>query len=88
MILMLLAGISPLSEGPPFDLAQLFPDIRALEPASFLWLGLLAVIATPLSRVTGAAIGFFRRGEPLMAAIAVGILGVIAISVLAAIASA
>ena len=73
--------------GPPFDLAQLVPDLRALEPAGFLWLGLLAVIATPLSRVVGAAIGFARRGEPLMAVIAVAILTVIAISVLAAVAS-
>jgi uncharacterized membrane protein len=87
VILMLQAGISPLAGGPPFDLAQLVPDLRALEPAGFLWLGLLAVIATPLSRVVGAAIGFARRGEPLMAVISVAILTVIAISVLAAQAS-
>ena len=84
VVLMLLAGISPLAVGPPFDLAQLVPDLRALEPAGFLWLGLLAVIATPLSRVLGAAIGFVKRGEPLMAAISVAILVVIGISILAA----
>jgi len=88
VILMLLAGISPLADGPPFDPSQLMPDLRALDPAGFLWLGLLVVIATPLSRVVGAAIGFARRGEPLMAVISVAILGVIGVSILAAIASA
>ena len=87
VILMLLAGISPMAGGPPFDPTNLIPDILALEPAGFLWLGLLAAIATPLSRVIGAAIGFVRRGEPLMAAISVAILVVIAISVLAALAT-
>ena len=86
VVLLLRAGISPLAGGPPFDPSELIPDIRALEPAGFLWLGLLAVIATPLSRVVGAAIGFFRRGEPLMAAISVAILAVIGISILAALA--
>ena len=84
VVLMLLAGISPLAVGPPFDPSQIIPDILALEPAGFLWLGLLAVIATPLSRVAGAAIGFARRGEPLMAVISVAILTVIAISIIAA----
>ena len=84
VILMLLAGISPLAVGPPFDPSQIIPDLRGLEPTGFLWLGLLVVIATPLSRVVGAAIGFARRGEPLMAVISVAILAVIAISILAA----
>jgi uncharacterized membrane protein len=88
VIVMLLAGISPLAAGPPFDPSELIPDLRALDPAGFLWLGLLVVIATPLSRVVGAAIGFVRRGEALMAVISMAILGVIGISILAAIASA
>lgn len=82
--LLLLAGISPLAGGPPFDPAQLVADLVALEPAGFLWLGILVVIATPLSRVAGAAVGFTKRGEPLMAVISLAILGVIAISILAA----
>ena len=85
--LLLLAGISPLAGGPPFDPAELVPDLLALQPAGFLWLGILAVIATPLSRVLGAAVGFFRRGEPIMAAISVAILGVIGISIVAALAT-
>jgi uncharacterized membrane protein len=82
--LMLAAGISPLVGGPPFDPAELVPDLLALEPAGFLWLGILAVIATPLSRVAGAAVGFVQRGERVMALVSVAILGVISISILAA----
>ena len=82
--LLLLSGISPLAGGPPFDPAQLVADLVVLEPAGFLWLGILGVIATPLSRVAGAAVGFTKRGEPLMAVISLAILGVIAISILAA----
>ena len=87
VVLLLLGGISPLAGGPPFDPSDLVPDLLALEPAGFLWLGILVVIATPLSRVAGAAVGFVRRGERLMAAISVAILAVIAISVLAALAT-
>ena len=87
VLLLLLAGISPLAGGPPFDPAQLIPDLMALEPAGFLWLGILVVIATPLSRVVGAAVGFIGRGERLMAVISLAILGVIAISILAALAT-
>jgi uncharacterized membrane protein len=83
-VLLLVAGISPLAGGPPFDPSQLIPDLLALQPAGFLWLGILVVIATPLSRVAGAAVGFIKRGEPLMAVISLAILCVIAVSILAA----
>jgi len=87
VVLLLLAGISPLAGGPPFDPAELVRDLVALEPAGFLWLGILVVIATPLSRVVGAAVGFTRRGERLMAAVSLAILGVIAISIATALAT-
>ena len=85
--LLLVAGISPMAGGPPLDPAQIVPDLRALEPAGFLWLGILFVIATPLSRVVGAAVGFIGRGERLMAVVSLAILGVIAISIVAALAT-
>ena len=87
VLLLLRAGISPLSGGPPLDPAGLLADVLAFDPAGFLWLGILVVIATPLSRVVGAAAGFIGRGERLMAVISVAILGVIAISVLTALAT-
>jgi uncharacterized membrane protein len=70
-----------LSGGPALDLSTLVADLVSLQPAGFLWLGLLTVIATPLSRVVAAAIGFGRAGDREMVAVAVGILAVIAVSI-------
>lgn len=81
VVLLLMAGLSPLSGGPPLDLAQLGAELVALDPAAFLWLGILAVIATPLSRVIAAAIGFARLGDRLMVGVAIGILVVISLGV-------
>jgi uncharacterized membrane protein len=81
VVLMLAAGISPLSSGPPLDPGMLVPGLVALEPAAFLWLGLLAVLATPVSRVVAAAIGFARTGEWMLVAAAVGILATIMLSI-------
>jgi len=40
--------IGPLTDPfPRFDLARIPADLAAIEPAGFLWLGLLAVILTP-----------------------------------------
>lgn len=79
--LMVVNGIGPLSGGPPFDLARLGPDLVAFRPAGFLWLGLLAVIATPTARVAASLVGYARGGERAMAIIAALILIVIATSV-------
>jgi len=84
--LLVAAGISPLSGGPQLDLDRLAADLAALSPAAFLWLGLLAVIATPVSRVIAAAVGFARLGDRWMVAVAVAILVVIALGVLSALA--
>jgi len=79
--LMAVNGISPLDPGPGLDLGSLPAEILALAPAGFLWLGLLAVIATPLSRVVAAAIGFGRAGDRPMVVVAVGIVVVIVLGV-------
>jgi len=81
VVLMMLNGIGPLAGGPAFDAGRLVPDLTALRPAGFLWLGLIAVVATPTARVAASLIGYARRGERAMAAVAVLILVVIAISV-------
>ena len=85
--LMLIGGISPLDGGPLLDIPRLIDDLAGLTPAGFLWLGLLAVIATPVSRVLGAAVGFVRGGEPLMALVAVAILVTIGTSIAIAVAT-
>jgi uncharacterized membrane protein len=81
VILMAVNAIAPLSGGPAFDLTRLVPDLTAFRPAGFIWLGLLAVIATPTARVAASLIGYARRGERAMALIAALILLVIAASV-------
>lgn len=87
VLLMLAAGISPLAGGPPLDPSHLLADLAALEPAAFLWLGILAVIATPISRVIVAAVGFVRLGDRWMVVISLGILAVIALAIASALAA-
>jgi uncharacterized membrane protein len=82
--LMAAAGISPLSGGPAFDPGNLPADIAALRPEGFLWLGLIAVIATPSARVAASLVGYLRRGERAMAGVSLLILGVIALSIIVA----
>lgn len=85
--LLLAAGISPLAGGPPLDIGRLLAAVGALAPAAFLWLGILAVIATPLSRVVAAAIGFARVGDRWMVGVALAILAVIALGIVSAVAA-
>lgn len=81
LALMLASGIGPLSGGPAFDPGRLAGDLGALGPAGFVWLGLIAVVATPAARVALSLVGFARRGEPAMALVAALILVVIVVSV-------
>ena len=84
VVLLLAAGISPLAGGPRLDIGRLAADLAALDPAAFLWLGILAVIATPVSRVVVAAIGFARQGDRMMLGVALAILAAIAVGVASA----
>ena len=86
VVLLLAAGISPLAGGPPLDPGRILADLGSLDPAAFLWLGILAVIATPISRVIVAAIGFARLGDRWMVGVALGILVVIALGIVSGIA--
>jgi len=79
--LMAVNGISPLDAWPPLDLRQIPADILALKPAGFLWLGLVAIILTPITRVSASLVGYVRAGDRAMVLISLGILGVIAASV-------
>ena len=79
--LLLGAGISPVAGGPRLDLGSLVASVAALEPAGFLWLGLLAVIAAPISRVVLAAVVYARTDDWQMVAVALGILAIIAIGI-------
>jgi len=79
--LLLGMGISPLAGGPGLDLARLGSQVVGLDPAGFLWLGLIAVIAAPISRVALAAFAYSRRGDRLMVGIAGAILAIIVIGI-------
>lgn len=79
--LMAAGGISPFAAAPPFDVGAVPADLLALRPTAFLWLGLIVVVATPASRVAASLVGYVRRGDSRMAAIATLILIVIALSV-------
>jgi uncharacterized membrane protein len=79
--LMVADAIPPLSGGPGLDVAALRAQIVALEPAGFLWLGLLTVIVTPIGRVIVAAIAYALDGDSLMVVVAVATLVVIAVGV-------
>jgi uncharacterized membrane protein len=81
VVLMVAAGISPLSDAPPLDVATLGAQLLAGDPAAFLWLGLMAVVAAPIGRVIVAAVAYARDGDWLMVGISLGILAVIAVGV-------
>jgi uncharacterized membrane protein len=84
LVAMLLGGISPYAPGPDLDPGVLISDLVAGRAAGFLWLGLLAVIATPTSRVLLALVRFARSREWEMAAVSAAILGIITLSVILA----
>jgi uncharacterized membrane protein len=83
--LMALNGINPVAETfPPFDPRTLLADLAAFRPEGFLWAGIIILIATPIARVTGELVTYTVRGDRFLALVALAILGVIALSVLAA----
>ena len=84
LALLLATGIRPLSGGPAFDATHVLDDVVRLRPAGFIWLGLLAVIATPSARVVASLVGYARGGERAMVAVAALILVVIIVSVVLA----
>jgi uncharacterized membrane protein len=81
VVLMLAMGLNPLDQAPDLDPGGLLADVAALRPAGFLWLGLIALIATPSARVVAALVGYARAGEREMTIVAGLILAVIALGV-------
>ena len=80
--LMIVNGRSPLDAGvSPFDLGRIPADIVALHPEGFLWLGLVAVMATPTSRVIASLVGFAVASERGMVFVSIGVLAIIALGV-------
>jgi uncharacterized membrane protein len=87
VVLLIAAGISPVSGGPSMDPARLVSDLVGLKPAGFLWFGLLAVIAAPVTRVSVALVAYARAEDWLMVGVSSAILLVIATAIASAVAS-
>jgi uncharacterized membrane protein len=84
--LMALGGISPeAGTFPAFAPGTVVADLVALRPEGFLWAGIVILVATPIARVVGELVTYLVRGDRVLALVALGILGVIALSVVAAI---
>ena len=81
VVSMVATGVSPLDAVPTLDAAGLIAVIGGLRPEGVLWLGLMAVIATPIIRVLAAAFAYARGAEWRMVAISIAILAVIATGV-------
>ena len=84
LILLLASGLGPRSVEDGLDITRIPADVLALRPIGFIWLGLIAVVATPSARVATALIGYLRRGERDMVIVSTLILVVIAASVILA----
>ena len=84
VVAMVVTATSPLDAAPPFDVRAVVGDIVALEPAGFLWLGIVLVIATPSARVAASLVGYLRQRDRTMAIVATLILCVIVLSVVLA----
>jgi len=84
---MLRDGIDPLDHGafPAFDLRQIPAEMLALEPAGFLWAGIVLVMCLPIGRVIVAGIGFVRVGDRRLALVSLGVVLVVFASIVAAI---
>ena len=87
VVLMTLGGIDPLATASqPFDLAIVVDDVIALRAAGFLWLGIVLVIALPVGRVLLELAGAIAHRDASMIAVAVGILIVVGVAILVALA--
>jgi uncharacterized membrane protein len=83
---MLAQGIDPLAvdTAPAFDLATIPSDIVSLQPAGFIWAGIVVVMTLPIGRVAVAGAGFFAAGERRLALVSVLVILVVALSLIAA----
>ena len=79
--LMLAAGSHPIADrGPGPEPAAILGDLIALRAAGPLWIGLVITVALPTARVALALLGFARLGDRRAAAVAAGVLAVLAVA--------
>lgn len=84
---MIVAGHTPITEpSPAFHPGDVVTDVLAGRPVGFLWAALVVAVALPSARVAAAAFGYAREGDHRQAAVAAGVLCVLGVSLLVAIA--
>ena len=86
VVLMFATGVDPLAHGevPPLRPGAILLDILALQPAGFLWAGIVLVIALPIGRVVVAGVGFLAAGDRRLALVSLLVLLVVLVSIIAA----
>jgi uncharacterized membrane protein len=82
--ILLATGRSPLDGGPDLELSRLWDELLSFDAPALLWLGLIAVIATPVGRVVLAGAAFARQRDWLMLCVAAAILAIMVVGVLIA----
>lgn len=87
VLLLAVHGVDPLSGGPNLQPDRLLAQLDALDPAGFLWLGLVIVLAAPVARVIAAGIAYAVRREWRMLAISIAILVIIVTGIATAVAT-
>ncbi len=68
------------SAGQAASIGDMTQALVALEPAGFYYLGLLVLLATPVSGVIALAVGFARRRSWIFCSISLFVLAVLALS--------
>ncbi|MES2208781.1 MAG: DUF1634 domain-containing protein [Chloroflexota bacterium] len=81
VVLMLASGRSPLDVAPALAPGRLVTDLIGLQPAGYLWVGLIVLLLTPAARVAVGAVGYARAGDRPMALIATLVLVVIVLGI-------
>jgi uncharacterized membrane protein len=79
---MIAGGVQPLTDSwPEFDPKRLGSDLEAGRADGWLWLGLIAVILTPVIRVAASLLSFAAVRDGRQAAIALTVLAIMLLSV-------
>jgi uncharacterized membrane protein len=82
-VLMLMTGVDPMAHGafPPFDAASIPAEMLALQPAGFLWAGIVLVISLPIGRVVVAGVGYVAARDWRLALVSLLVLLVVLVSI-------
>lgn len=87
-LLLMIMGVVLLQFQPMVDASrsmfgrQMFAQLLVLNPVAFLSLGIIVLMLTPAVRVAAAGVGYLLARDGLFAAVSLGVLAILAVSVL------